>query len=148
MRAGCGVAFSANEGTSALVFPQSSRGVLSPCGEPLVALGARLGIPRRLGDIELPKVRDAFEFALTSIREREAASGDRSFTVRETTTSRGPAVPRRRAAIVTARPPGLPSMTSHSPMCTPARVSIPRLATLAAISCAQWIARAGTTKLA
>jgi hypothetical protein len=72
MRAGCGVAFSANEGTSALVFPQSSRGVLSPCGEPLVALGARLGIPRRLGDIELPKVRDAFEFALTSIRERES----------------------------------------------------------------------------
>jgi hypothetical protein len=121
---------------------------LSPCGEPLVALGARLGIPRRLGDVELPKVRDAFEFALTSIREREAASGDKVLHRAGDHDLSGAGGAEEAAAIVTARPPGLPSMTSHSPMCTPARVSIPRLATLAAISCAQWIARAGPTKLA
>ena len=49
----------------------------------------------------------------------------RSFTVWETRTSDGPAVEATRAPMETEIPVHLPSTISHSPVCTPARTSMP-----------------------
>jgi len=70
----------------------------------------------------------------------------RSFTVRETMTSPAPAIAATRAPIDTVRPLHLSSMTSHSPVCTPALTSIPRSRTRSVTSSAQRIARAGPSK--
>src|SRR5215208_445014 len=70
----------------------------------------------------------------------------RSFTVCETMTSPALAIAATRAPIDTVRPLHLSSMTSHSPVCTPALTSIPRSRTRSVTSSAQRIARAGPSK--
>ena len=60
----------------------------------------------------------------------------------------GPASAEMREPVVTAMPPGLPSISSHSPVCTPALISIPRSCTLWATSIPQRIARAGPSNVA
>jgi hypothetical protein len=68
----------------------------------------------------------------------------RSLTVCETSTYEGCASAEMRApVVVTAIPACLPSITSHSPVWMPARVSMPRSRTRSRIWWAQWMARAG-----
>ncbi len=67
----------------------------------------------------------------------------RSFTVLETSTSLGPASAATRAPMFTAIPPTLRSIRSHSPVCRPARISMPSSRTPCVIACAHRIARAG-----
>jgi hypothetical protein len=50
--------------------------------------------------------------------------------------------------MLTAIPAGLPSCSSHSPVCSAARSSRPSSPTPATIACAQRIARAGPSKVA
>src|SRR6266571_6477975 len=64
----------------------------------------------------------------------------RSLTVAVTSTSPGAAEPATRAPTDTAIPATLPSWSSHSPVCTPARTSRPRPRTLSTTACAQRIA--------
>src|SRR5437868_15351140 len=53
-----------------------------------------------------------------------------------------------RAPVWTAMPPTLSPINSHSPVCTPARTSIPSCLTASAIASAQRTARAGPSKVA
>ena len=72
----------------------------------------------------------------------------RSLTVLDTSTSSGTACAAIRAPVWTAMPPILPPVTSHSPVCTPARTVIPSVRTSSMIARAQRTARAGPSKLA
>ena len=86
---------------------------------------------------EPPRLGNALEHALAPVCEREPAACDEVLTVLgddDLASGRGP---EDLAPIVTARPMGLPSAISHSPMCTAARVSIPSSPTRSAISRAQ-----------
>ena len=67
----------------------------------------------------------------------------KSLTVWETSTSEGPAEAPTRAPMFTAVPPSLPSIVSHSPVCSPALASMPSPFTPSTMACAQRIARAG-----
>ena len=68
----------------------------------------------------------------------------RSLTVLETSTSPGCAFEATRALVCTAMPATLPSMSSHSPVCRPARTSRPSSGMVSTIARAQVIARAGS----
>ena len=66
----------------------------------------------------------------------------------ETSTSPGSALAATRAPVWTAIPATLPSINSHSPVCSPTRTSKPRSFTDSVISHAHRIARAGPSKAA
>ena len=72
----------------------------------------------------------------------------RSRTVEETRTSPGCARAAMLALISAAGPPVLPSTTTHSPVCSPARTSSPRSAPRSTTARAQRMARAGPSNLA
>src|SRR5262245_13883079 len=72
----------------------------------------------------------------------------RSFTVLETSTSPGFAVPATRLPICTAIPSTLLSSTWHSPLCSPALTSIPSERTSRQMLTAQRIARPGPSNVA
>src|SRR5262249_7606801 len=65
------------------------------------------------------------------------APATRSFTVCETSTSDGPAMADTLAAMLTAIPPALPSMSWISPVCRPQRTSRPRVRTASLTARAQ-----------
>jgi hypothetical protein len=70
----------------------------------------------------------------------------RSLTVRETSTSSGPARAETRAPILTARPVASSPKISHWPVCNPVRTPMFNACTASAKSCAQLTARAGPSK--
>ena len=72
----------------------------------------------------------------------------RSLTVLDANTTPGGAIDEIRAPTTTASPPGLPSIISHSPVCTPARASSPSSETASMTADAQRNPRAGPSKLA
>jgi hypothetical protein len=67
--------------------------------------------------------------------------------VLETSTSPGAASAATRAPVWTAIPATLPSTSSHSPVCRPARTSMPSARTLSTIAHAQRMARAGPASI-
>src|SRR6266536_3621808 len=71
-----------------------------------------------------------------------------SLTVLVTSTSPGAACSRTREPMIAAIPPGLPAMTWHSPVCKPARMSMPRPPTASRTASAQRTARAGPSNVA
>ena len=73
-----------------------------------------------------PRAGHALELVRAAVRELEPGPATRSRTVCETRISDGPARAVTRAPIDTARPPTLPSIVRHSPVCSPARSWIPR----------------------
>src|SRR4029078_3659467 len=109
--------------------------------------------------VEPPRAGHALELVLAALVELDARPGykvlhclrdehlaaplKRSFAVCETSPSPAPAAAATRAPITTARPATLPSCTSHSPVCTPARTSRPSPRTSQMIARAQRMARAG-----
>src|SRR6266702_3864863 len=70
----------------------------------------------------------------------------RSLTVLETSTSLAAACEATRAPVWTAMPPVLLSTSTHSPVCSPARISRPSSRRLSRIAQAQWIPRAGAVE--
>ena len=89
---------------------------------------------------------------LSSTRPRSSNSMPepytRSVTVRDTSTSSGPARAEIRAAMLTATPAMSSPIISHSPVCTPARTVRPRPCARSRIAPAQVTARAGPSKVA
>jgi hypothetical protein len=75
--------------------------------------------------VQPPTVGNSLQPVFASLLEDKAGAGDESLTVCEIRTSDGPAVDATLAPIETAIPVHLPSTISHSPVCTPARTSIP-----------------------
>ena len=72
----------------------------------------------------------------------------RSRSVLDTSTSFGPASALTRAPMCTAIPPMSSPRTSHSPVCNPARPSMPSACTASRIAIAQRIARCGPSNIA
>ena len=66
----------------------------------------------------------------------------------DTSTSFGPASALTRAPMCTAIPPMSSPRTSHSPVCNPARTSMPSACTASRIDMAQRIARCGPSNIA
>jgi hypothetical protein len=86
---------------------------------------------------------------LAAIGEPEPRVGDEiPDPVCETRTSDGRASEVTRAPMDTARPPAFPSIVRHSPVCTPARTSIPSGCTASTIAWAHRIPRAGRSNAA
>jgi hypothetical protein len=75
--------------------------------------------------IQVPAAGDALQFVLPRILEREARPPGQILDVCEARTSEGPACAITQAPIDTDSPLHLLSTISHSPVCTPARTSIP-----------------------
>lgn len=73
--------------------------------------------------VQEPVVWDAFEFVSADWVEGDAAAGDEVFHGPGDEYLGWTARPMMRAPMLTAMPPILPSMTSHSPVWTPARMS-------------------------
>src|SRR6266536_4681983 len=109
---------------------------------------ARVSVGLVYDCVEPPTAGDTLELVLAAIVEGEAGARHEIFDGLRDKYSEGPACPATRAPIVTLRPPILPSISSHSPVCVPARTSIPRSRTCAVTSRAQRIARAGPSKVA
>jgi hypothetical protein len=80
--------------------------------------------------------------------KRNAEPATSSFTVLDTRTSPAPASAATRAPMCTAIPPTSASLISHSPVCSPARISMPSDRTSSAIAHAQRTPRAGPSKAA
>jgi hypothetical protein len=77
------------------------------------------------GGVQLPPAGHAFECVGAPGENEMPAPATRSVTVRETSTSPGPARSATRAAMCTARPPMSPSRHLTSPVCPPARIRKP-----------------------
>ena len=92
---------------------------------------------------EPPRARDALQSVLTPVNEREARSGHQVLHSLRNEHLEGPAAEPTLAPMFRAMPPSLPSIVSHSPVCSPARISIPRGGTSWTMVSAQRMARAG-----
>ena len=86
---------------------------------------------------EAPVARDSLELCGAAVFELDADPATRSLTVLDTSTSPGWAWDATRAPVWTAIPVTLPSTTSHSPVCTPARTAMPNSRTESVIEHAQ-----------
>ena len=89
-----------------------------------------------------PLAGDSLEFVSAAFVELDARPDDEVATVLDTSTiSLAPAKALTRAPMCTAIPPMSSPRTSHSPVCNPARTSMPSACTASRIAMAQRIAR-------
>ena len=76
--------------------------------------------------IQPPPIGDALQLVLAGVFEHEPRAGDEiSYGLRDENFG-GSGLAAMRDPVVTVMPPGLPSISSHSPVWTPARISMSR----------------------